>query len=108
MSEQPLDPAPCISNHPEGSVIEIYAQPRASRTRIIGLHDNMLKIGLAAPPVDGKANRALLKWLARALKLPASRLSLIAGDSGRRKRLLVMDIEPAELANRILPDLRHG
>ena len=108
MSERPLDLAPCLSNHPEGSVIEIYAQPRASRTRIIGLHDRMLKIGLAAPPVDGKANKALLKWFARALKIPASRLRLISGDSGRRKRLLVMEMEPAELAHRILPALGQG
>ncbi len=52
-----------------GAVLELLVQPRASRTRVVGEHDGRLKIQLAAPPVDGEANAALLAFLADLLGL---------------------------------------
>ena len=56
---------------------------------------------MARPPADGEANRAVLKLVAHALGLAPSRLALVAGERGRRKRLRVDGIEAAELARRL-------
>jgi uncharacterized protein len=85
-----------------GAVLELLVQPRASRTRIVGEHDGRLKIQLAAPPVDGEANAALLEFLARALGLKRSEVSLLAGESGRRKRVRVAGVAPDAAAAKLL------
>ena len=69
--------------------LAVLVQPRASRTRVVGEHDGMLKIQLAAPPVDGEANAALLEFLARRLGVPRRQVTLVSGDASRRKRVRV-------------------
>lgn len=69
--------------------LAVRVQPRASRTRVVGEHDGMLKIQLAAPPVDGEANAALLEFLAKELGVPRRQVTLAAGDTSRRKRVRV-------------------
>jgi len=66
-------------------LLEVLVQPRASRTRLVGEHGDRLKIQLAAPPVDGEANQALLDFLAHELGLRRADLSIERGESGRRK-----------------------
>ena len=85
-----------------GAVLEILAQPRASKSRVVGEHDGRLKIQLAAPPVDGEANAALLVFLADALGLKRSDLSLLAGETGRRKRVRVTGLGAEAAASRLL------
>lgn len=80
---------PWLTPEANGVLLELFIQPRASRTRVVGEHDGRLKIQLAAPPVDGKANAALLEFLARALGVRKSELELVAGSTGRRKRVRV-------------------
>ncbi len=80
-----------------GAVLELLVQPRASRTRIAGEHDGRLKIQLAAPPVDGEANAALLAFLAGSLGVKRADVALLAGETGRRKRVRVAGM-PAERA----------
>ncbi len=80
-----------------GAVLELLVQPRASRTRVAGEHDGRLKIQLAAPPVDGEANTALLAFLAGALGVKKADVALLAGESGRRKRVRIAGV-PAEAA----------
>jgi uncharacterized protein len=65
--------------------IEVYVQPRASRTMLAGTHDGCVKIRLAAPPVDGAANAALIEFLADLLGIARSRVRIAAGHSSRRK-----------------------
>jgi uncharacterized protein (TIGR00251 family) len=72
-----------------GAVLEVLVQPRASRTRVVGEHDGRIKIQLAAPPVDGEANAALLAFLAEALGVKKADVALLAGEAGRRKRVVV-------------------
>ncbi|BDG08334.1 UPF0235 protein [Anaeromyxobacter paludicola] len=74
---------------PGGAVLEVLVQPRASRTRAAGEHDGRLKVQLAAPPVDGEANRALVEFLADALSVRKADVVLLRGDTGRRKTLRV-------------------
>ena len=90
-----------LSEHPEGILLSVYAQPRASRTGISGLHDGRVKVALRAPPVDGKANAELVRYLADQLGIPKSHVVLMAGASGRRKRVLVEGVTAEVLVERL-------
>jgi uncharacterized protein len=81
--------APWLKEVPGAVELAVLVQPRASRTRVVGEHDGMLKVQLAAPPVDGEANAALLEFLARRLGVPRRQVTLVAGDTARRKRVRV-------------------
>jgi hypothetical protein len=85
-----------------GAVLEILAQPRASRSRVVGEHDGRLKIQLAAPPVDGEANAALLAYLADALGVKRADVALLAGETGRRKRVRVSGLGAEAAATRLI------
>jgi uncharacterized protein (TIGR00251 family) len=67
-------------------VLDISVSPNAKRTEVVGWYDGALRIRLAAQPVDGAANEALRKWLAKTLGLPQSKVTLLRGASGRRKQ----------------------
>jgi uncharacterized protein (TIGR00251 family) len=79
----------------DGVELAVLVQPRASRTRVVGEHDGLLKIQLAAPPVDGEANAALLEFLAKALGVPRRQVTLTVGDASRRKRVKVVGVDAA-------------
>ena len=80
---------PCVSAHGERTRLALSVVPNARRTAIDGLHDGALRVRLAAPPVDGKANEALLRWLAGQLGVPRRGLELVRGTSARRKAVEV-------------------
>lgn len=65
--------------------IRIYVQPRASKTEISGMHDGALRIRLAAPPVNGAANEALVAFIAETLDIAKSRVRVVSGLGSRRK-----------------------
>jgi uncharacterized protein (TIGR00251 family) len=70
-------------------ILSVRVQPRASRDELAGLHGQQLKVRLTAPPVDGKANQTLLKFLAKVFGVPVGQVTLLSGDSGRNKRVRV-------------------
>lgn len=72
-----------------GATVRIRVSPRAPRDEVAGERDGALVVRLTAPPVDGAANAALLRFLARQLDLPPSSLSLAQGVKGRDKVVLV-------------------
>ena len=76
-------------------ILEILVQPRASRTRVVGEHDGRLKVQLAAPPVDGEANAALVDFLAGELGARRSDVTIERGDTGRRKTVRVAGLTVA-------------
>lgn len=78
-----------LREEPGGVVLEVLVQPRASRTRVLGEHDGRLKVALAAPPVDGEANAALVEFLAGALGVRKAAVSILRGETGRRKTVRV-------------------
>lgn len=80
------DDWPCLAPHGAGSLLQVVVTPNAPRTRADGLHDGCLRVRLAAPPVDGKANAALQAWLAAELGLPRRAVRLLRGDTARRKQ----------------------
>jgi uncharacterized protein (TIGR00251 family) len=65
--------------------LSVRVQPRASRNEFAGRYGDGIKIRLTAPPVDGAANEALVKFLARALDIPANDVTIVAGASSRTK-----------------------
>lgn len=65
--------------------IGVYVQPRASKSAVVGMHDGNIKIRLAAPPVDGAANAALVEFIADRLDVAKSRVRIVNGQTGRRK-----------------------
>ena len=83
---------------PGGVRLEILVQARASRTRVAGEHGGRLKVQLAAPPVDGEANAALVAFLAEALGVRRAYVSIERGASGRRKTVLVHGADAARVA----------
>jgi uncharacterized protein (TIGR00251 family) len=66
-------------------VLALHVQPGARRTEVAGVHGDALKLRLAAPPVDGKANAELLRFIADAFDVPLHNVSLVRGDSSRHK-----------------------
>jgi uncharacterized protein len=84
-----------------GVVLEVLVQPRASRTRAVGEHDGRLKIQLAAPPVDGEANAALVEFLADALGVRKADVAIARGETGRRKSVRVAGVSAAVAVGRL-------
>lgn len=85
------------------ATITIYVQPKASRNRIVGLHGDAVKISITAPPVDGKANESVVRFFAKLLKIPKSAITIISGETGRTKRLLLSGISATEVRETIDP-----
>jgi uncharacterized protein (TIGR00251 family) len=71
-------------------LLHLHVQPGASRTEIVGLHGDALKIRLAAPPVEGRANEVLLRYLAEVFEVPLRQVELRAGATGRKKRVAIL------------------
>lgn len=84
-----------------GVRIRLHVQPRASRTEAAGLHGDALKVRLAAPPVDGAANDALVRWIADELDVPRSAVALTAGLSSRAKTVEVTGADVADVRRRL-------
>ncbi|HEU5039427.1 MAG TPA: DUF167 domain-containing protein [Gemmatimonadales bacterium] len=86
-----------------GVRLRLRVQPRASRTEMAGVHGDRLRVRLAAPPVDGAANEALVRFLAETLGVPRSAVRLVAGVGGRSKVVEVDGVGVAEARARLLP-----
>ncbi|QSX41739.1 DUF167 family protein YggU [Shewanella cyperi] len=78
-------------------LLNLYIQPKASRDQIVGLHGDELKVAITAPPVDGKANAHLGRWLAKLFKVPKTNVQIVKGELGRHKQVRI-------LAPQLLPE----
>jgi uncharacterized protein len=88
---------PFLKEFPGGVELSVVVQPRASKTRFVGEHGGLLKIQLAAPPVDGEANAALLDFLSKQFRVPRRQVELISGETSRRKRLRLVGVDAASI-----------
>lgn len=75
-----------------GATLSVRIQPNASKNEVVGIIDEVLKIKINAPPVDGKANKECIKFLAKALNVSKSHVSIIAGEKARAKVVRIMGI----------------
>lgn len=88
----------CLRRQADGAVtLTLHVQPGAKRTEFAGLHGEALKIRLAAPPVDGKANACLLAFLAKFMGVPKSAVTLLAGDTSRQKIVRIAGADEARV-----------
>lgn len=86
-----------------GCAITLKVTPRASREMVLGAEAEWLRIALKAPPVDGKANEAARRFLADALGVSKSAVTLISGQTARLKRFAVAGVPPEEAMKKLLP-----
>jgi uncharacterized protein (TIGR00251 family) len=84
-----------VNEGENGCTFRVRIQPRSSRDEIVGLHGDALKIRLTAPPVEGKANQALTKFLAKRLRVPPSDVEILTGHTSRQKRVRVSGVSSA-------------
>jgi len=87
----------------DGCTLSVRLHPGARKNSITGIHADALKIALTAPPVDGKANEALIAFLAEALHLPRARVALVAGATSRAKIVRITGKSAAEVAAALFP-----
>ncbi|MCB2154407.1 YggU family protein [bacterium] len=76
-----------LEERDEGCRLAVRVQPKASRTAIVGFHGDRLKVALAAPALEGKANKALVQFFAKLSRIPKSRVSILSGEKSREKTL---------------------
>jgi len=84
-----------------GVVLTVRVTPRASRNEVAGEHDGAIRIRLQAPPVEGKANEALVRFLAGTLDVPRRSVSIISGDKARTKLVLIAGLDAGAVAARL-------
>ena len=91
MSSSSVDsPRPWRRVGVDGSItLTIHAQPGAKRTEVAGIHGDCLKIRLAAPPVEGRANDALVAFFAVSFGVPRRSVTIVRGETGRRKTVRI-------------------
>jgi len=91
-----------INQSGDGVIITVHAVPRAAKDAVQGLHGDALKIRLHAPPVDGKANEALIYFLSKMLNIPKNNITLKSGLNQRRKIIVVNGLSLPEIEKRLL------
>ena len=85
---------PYLQTLPEGTLLlSLYVQPRSSRNELTGLHGDALKLRVTTPPVDGRANKAVISFLAKLLKIPKSAILIRSGLQSRSKKLLLTGLD---------------
>jgi uncharacterized protein len=87
----------------DGCTLAVRLHPGARRNGVIGVHADAVKIALTARPVDGKANEALIEFLAEALRLPRARIAIVAGVTSRTKTLRITGKSAAEVTTALSP-----
>ena len=97
-----------LTPHAEGTILPIRAQPGARKNAILGERAGALRVAVSAAPEKGKANAAIGDVLADSLHLKGSQIRLIAGETSREKRFLIVGVHPEELRLRLaeLPSLK--
>lgn len=88
-----------ITITPEAISLRVYIQPKASSDKIVGLHQDEIKITITAPPIDGKANAHLIKFLAKQFKTNKQSVIVEKGELGRHKYVRILNAQhiPAEI-----------
>jgi uncharacterized protein (TIGR00251 family) len=94
---------PYLQSLPDGNLLLfLYVQPRASRNELVGLHGDALKLRLTTPPVDGKANKAVIAFLAKLFKIPKSAVMIKSGLQSRSKKVLLSGLDEHDVRSLVL------
>ncbi|MCF8062164.1 MAG: DUF167 domain-containing protein [Deltaproteobacteria bacterium] len=79
------------------TLIRVRLTPRSSRDEVLGLEDGVFRIKLTAPPVEGKANKALVTFLSKALRIPRSAVAILSGGKSREKTLSIQGVSAQDV-----------
>jgi len=79
----------CFDDHTDYLIVRVRVIPRATKNAIQGLLGDALKIRIQSPPLEGKANASLIKFLSKQWNIPRASLNIISGDTGRNKRVRI-------------------
>ena len=90
-----------VSEHSQGCVLPIRAQPGAKKNAILGEHAGALRVAVTAAPERGKANEAIRDVLCDSLGCKASQVAILSGEASREKRFLISGMKVEDLANRL-------
>jgi uncharacterized protein (TIGR00251 family) len=91
-----------------GLALKVRVLPRSSRTEASGIQDGALKLKITAPPVEGQANEACLRFLAEALKIRRSQIALASGPASKTKTFAISGLDRRELEQRLAELLGEG
>lgn len=83
---------PWLHEHGDDVLLDVLVVPKSARSRIVGEHDGRLKVQVTAPPVDGRANEALVRFIAEALDVARAQVEVVGGHSNRRKTIRVAQV----------------
>lgn len=86
-----------VRDTPQGAVFEVRVHPRAKRTAITGILDGRVKLALASPPIEGRANEEMQRFFAKLFGVPRSAVVLLAGEHARNKRVMISHRESAAI-----------
>jgi uncharacterized protein (TIGR00251 family) len=86
-----------VEDHSDGCTLSVRIHPGARKNAVTGIHDEALKISLTTPPVDGRANEALVAFLGDALRIPKARITIVVGALNRSKTLRITGKSAAEV-----------
>jgi len=85
-----------IKEYDNGIIINLHVIPNAKKNEIVGEHNNKLKIKIISPPVEGSANKEIIKFLSKKLKINKSKITILAGEKNREKRISLENINKEE------------
>ena len=83
------------------TLVKIYLQPKSSKNEIVGPYRDGIKVKVTAPPIEGKANEALIRLLAKKLGIPSSSIEILKGDHSREKTLRISGDLDRELMKKL-------
>ena len=83
------------------NAVAVWVKPRAGRNQVVGTREGALHVALTAPPVEGKANEALVRFLAEVLDVRPRQVEIVAGEHSRHKIVRIVDLAPDELRRRV-------
>lgn len=85
----------------ERVALAVLVKPKARKTAILGLHHGMVKLAIASPPVDGKANREVVRFLAELFNLKKKQVTILRGERSREKVCLLGDLDERTVRSRL-------
>jgi hypothetical protein len=92
-----------VRDAPDGCLLSVRVHPGAKKNAVTGIHAEALKISLTTPPVDGRANEALIAFIAGLLRIPRARIDLVSGANSRTKTVRVTGKSAPEVADALSP-----
>ncbi|MDO4586812.1 MAG: DUF167 domain-containing protein [Planctomycetia bacterium] len=94
-----------IESHSEGAILPVRAQPGSKKNEIRGEQNGFLKVCVTQIPEKGKANKVIIDFLAKSLKIKKSQIKLLSGETSQQKKFLINCLSKAELFDLIQPFL---